>query len=203
MGRYFFFCSFLFLFCRFFDDETADGNCVRSEFLRDGDFGGLSWRIPASATTQAGEVHVSLRICFHSVDGLTCGNPPVGVSPGQQDHGGRKAVSFGVRCLPHFITEEARLHPRCEGSSFNCTTVVPFPMRADKHDRVVNAFNGPGGKFASPPCAVGKGLDIQVQEVFDAGDARGKAGALVCSGYIEFSFVAELPSSAGFSDELH
>lgn len=113
VGRYFFFCYFLFLVCRFFDDETADRNCVRSELLRDGDFGGLPGRIPAAAATQAREVHVSLRAGFHGVDGLTCGDPPVGVSPGEQDHGGRKAVSFGVRGLPHFISGEARLHPRC------------------------------------------------------------------------------------------
>ena len=86
---------------------------MRSELLRDGDFGSLPWRIPASATAQAREVHVSLRTGFHGVDGLTCGDPPVGVSPGQQNHGGREAVSFGVRGLPHFISGEARLHPRC------------------------------------------------------------------------------------------
>jgi hypothetical protein len=68
---------------------------------------------------------------------------------------------------------------------------------------MLDAFNGPGGKFASPPCTVGKSLDVEMQEVFDVGDARGIAGALVCSGYIDFSFIAELPSSAGFSDELH
>lgn len=176
---------------------------MRAELLCDGDFGGLSRRVPTSATAQAGEVHVSLRAGFHGVDGLACGDSPVRVSPGEQDHGGRKAVSFGVRGLPHLITGEARLHSRCERPSFDCAAAVSFPVRADKHDRMLDAFNGPGGKFASPPCTVGKSLDVEMQEVFDVGDARGIAGALVCSGYIDFSFIAELPSSAGFSDELH
>lgn len=203
VGRYFFFCSLVFLICRCSDDEAADGNCVRSELLRDGDFGSLSWHIPAATTTQTCEVHVSLCTGFHSVDGLTCGDSPVRVSPRKQDHGGRKAMSFGVRCLPHFIPGEARLHPRCEGPSFNCAAAVSFPMCADKHDRMVDAVNGTGGQFACSPCAVGERLDVKVEEVFDAGNACSKAGSLVCSGYVEFSFVAELPSFTGFSDELH
>ena len=77
VGRYFFFCSFLFLICRFSDNETADGNCVRSELLCHSDFCGLSWCIPAAAATQTGEVHVPLRTGFHGIDGLACGDPPV------------------------------------------------------------------------------------------------------------------------------